>query len=142
MSRHRLIATQRIDRPVDDVFPFFAEPRNLARITPPGMRIAFLTDDMAMRKDLDIDYRLRPLPGLPARWRTRITDYDPPHGFTDVQLRGPYRQWGHRHTFTAVEGGTLGREQLDSASAGTSSAEYVQLKLADQRAAVDVWSPV
>ena len=116
MSLHHLVATQIVDRPIDDVFAFFAEPRNLARITPPGMRITFLTDDMAMRKDLEIDYRLRPLPGIPARWRTRISDYDPPHAFSDVQLRGPYRHWVHRHTFTAVDGGTLVRDEVEYAA--------------------------
>jgi NADH dehydrogenase len=36
-----------------------------------------------------------------VRWRSRIADYDPPHGFRDVQLSGPYRSWDHRHTFVA-----------------------------------------
>ena len=115
MSAHRLVATQFIDRPLDEVFAFFAEPRNLGRITPSGMRFEFLTDDFVMRDDLEIEYRLRPLPGIPARWRTRITDYDPPNGFTDIQLRGPYRRWVHRHSFAAVDGGTLVRDEIDYA---------------------------
>ena len=116
MSLHRLVATQVIDRPPDDVFAFFAEPRNLARITPPGMRFQFLTDDFAMRAGLEIDYRFRPLPGMPARWRTRITDYEPPLGFTDTQLQGPYRHWVHRHGFTPVDGGTLVRDEIEYAA--------------------------
>ena len=43
---------------------------------------------------------------IPVSWRSRIEAYDPPHSFVDVQLRGPYRRWDHRHTFRAVDGGT------------------------------------
>ncbi len=106
MSTHVLRASQTIARPIEDVFRFFAEPRNLGRITPPGMRFEFLSDDFEMRDGLHIDYRLRPLLGIPVTWRTGITSYDPPHRFTDIQLRGPYRRWEHTHTFEAVDGRT------------------------------------
>ena len=94
------------------MFPFFAEPRNLARITPSGMGFEFLSHDFEMRDGLEIDYRLRPLLGIPTTWRTGITQYDPPHRFADVQLRGPYRRWEHVHTFHEVEGGTLVEDDI------------------------------
>lgn len=112
MSTHRLAASQLIRRPIADVFDFFAEPGNLGRITPPSMRFEFLTGDRAMRPGLELDYRIRPLLGVPVRWRTRITDFDPPHRFRDVQLAGPYRRWEHVHTFEAVDGGTLVRDEV------------------------------
>ena len=73
MSSHHLRASLFIARPIDEVFAFFSEPRNLARITPPGMGFEFRTDDFAMRDGLEIEYRLRPLLGVPATWRTRPT---------------------------------------------------------------------
>ena len=112
MSAHRLVATQFIPRPLDDVFAFFSRPENLGRITPAGMRFEFLTHDHEMRSGLEIDYRLRPLLGIPVRWRTRIEAYDPPHGFRDIQLQGPYARWEHEHTFTEVDGGTLVRDEV------------------------------
>ena len=113
MSAHRLVARQLIPRPVDEVFAFFAEPENLRRLTPASMRFEFLTEDRTMREGLQIDYRLRPLLGIPVGWRTRIDRYDPPHGFSDTQLRGPYARWDHRHTFEAVDGGTLMTDEVD-----------------------------
>ena len=56
-----------------------------------------------------IDYRLR-VHGLPLCWRTRINVWQPPHRFVDEQIRGPYRQWIHEHTFEARDGGTLARD--------------------------------
>jgi len=99
MAPHRLIARQRIPRPAEEVFPFFARPENLARLTPPSMGFELRSNDTEMRDGLEVEYRVRPLFGLPARWLSRIESYDPPHRFVDVQLRGPYRSWVHTHTF-------------------------------------------
>jgi uncharacterized protein YbjT (DUF2867 family)/ligand-binding SRPBCC domain-containing protein len=112
MSSHRIVATQHVPRPIDEVFAFFAEPTNLGRITPPSMGFEFLTRDREMRPGLEIDYRIRPLFGIPVSWRTRITEYDPPHRFHDIQLAGPYRRWEHIHTFEPVDGGTLVRDEV------------------------------
>ena len=49
---------------------------------------------------------VKPLFGVPLPWRTEITDYAPPRSFRDIQLRGPYRRWEHRHTFVPTAAGT------------------------------------
>jgi ligand-binding SRPBCC domain-containing protein len=59
-----------------------------------------------------IDYELR-LYGVPLRWRTRIESFEPASGFSDVQLKGPYRRWLHRHEFRAAPGGTEMRDVVD-----------------------------
>lgn len=113
MALHRLVASQLIPRPLDEVFPFFADPHNLGRLTPPGMGFEFLTADRSMRSGLLIDYRLRPLAGVPVHWQTLIDAYEPPHGFHDIQAKGPYRSWEHRHTFEEVDGGTVVRDEVE-----------------------------
>jgi NADH dehydrogenase len=112
MTRHRLTASQVVARPIDEVFGFFAKPENLGRLTPPAMGFKQLSDDLEMRTGLEIDYRITPLLGIPMGWRTRIEAFDPPHSFADVQLKGPYRTWEHRHTFAAVDGGTRIEDEL------------------------------
>lgn len=101
MTIHRLHAEMLVDRPVDEVFAFFAKAENLGRITPRSLGFELRSTDTEMRQGLEIDYRVRPLLGVPLSWRSRITEYDPPHAFSDVQLKGPYRTWEHRHAFTA-----------------------------------------
>jgi ligand-binding SRPBCC domain-containing protein len=51
-----------------------------------------------MRPGALIDYRLK-VHGVPMGWRTRIELWEPPERFVDIQLRGPYAQWEHTHTF-------------------------------------------
>ena len=91
----------------EELFPFFADAANLEAITPPWLNFEVLTPGpMAMRTDALIDYRIR-VHGIPIYWRTRIAEWNPPHRFVDVQLRGPYTLWHHTHIFEDREGGTL-----------------------------------
>jgi NADH dehydrogenase len=112
MATHRLSASQFVARPIEEVFAFFARPENLGRITPASMGFEFLTDDRDMREGLEIRYRIRPLLGIPLTWTTRITGYEPPTRFRDLQLSGPYRSWEHTHAFETVPGGTLVRDEI------------------------------
>lgn len=99
-----------LPRPRAEVFPFFADAFNLETITPPWLRFEVLTrPPLVMRVGLRIDYRLR-VRGLPLRWQSEITAWEPPHRFVDEQRRGPYRLWRHEHTFEERDGGTLARD--------------------------------
>lgn len=107
-----------LPRPVTEVFPFFADARNLQAITPDWLNFQVLTPGaIDLKADVLIDYKLR-VHGLPLRWRTHIKVWEPPHRFVDEQLRGPYRQWIHEHTFEAKDGGTLARDSVRYAVLG------------------------
>lgn len=98
--------------PPDELFPFFADAANLQAITPPWLDFRVVTPPpVEMREGALIDYKLR-VRGLPLRWRTRINVWQPPHRFEDEQIRGPYRQWIHEHTFKPSNGGTLARDRV------------------------------
>ena len=96
---HTLRREQRLARPIDEVFAFFSDARNLEAITPPLLRFRVLTPDpIALGPGALIRYRLR-VRGMPVGWLTAIREWEPPHRFVDEQLRGPYALWHHTHTF-------------------------------------------
>lgn len=115
---HRLHVSIRLRRPLSEVFPFFADARNLERITPPWLRFHVLTPgDIEMREGLTIDYRLR-LRGIPIRWTSRISAWEPPGRFVDEQERGPYLAWHHEHRFREVDGMTVAEDDVAYAVPG------------------------
>lgn len=99
MKIRRLERSTRLPRPLDEVFAFFAEASNLEELTPPWLAFDIVTErPIEMSEGTLIDYRLR-VRGLPLRWRSEITVWDPPHRFVDEQRKGPYRLWHHEHRF-------------------------------------------
>ncbi len=98
---------QTLDQPLSAVFEFFADAHNLALITPPWLRFEVLTPaPIEMSPGTRIDYRLK-LHGIPLRWQSEITTWNPPYAFVDEQRRGPYRHWRHIHTFEETENGVV-----------------------------------
>lgn len=117
---------------LDKVFLFFANPENLPRIMPPktGTRLVDLRlvppqgnrisnpDSLAgVGSEIVTSFRL--LPSLPfrARWTALITEFEWNNHFADIQKRGPFRRFHHRHEFEAQTRngaeGTIVRDVLD-----------------------------
>ena len=108
-----LESAQWLPRPPEEVFPFYSDAFRLEELTPPLLRFRVVTPPpIEMRAGVEIDYRLR-LHGIPMGWRSRITEWEPPHRFVDEQVKGPYRLWLHEHTFIPQDGGTLVKDVVE-----------------------------
>lgn len=107
-----------LNHPREDVFDFFSDAYNLDNITPPWLNFRILTPrPIPMAVGTRITYRLK-LRGIPIRWLTEITAWEPPHYFVDSQLKGPYRKWVHEHRFIEQDGGTLMQDRVEYAVPG------------------------
>jgi ligand-binding SRPBCC domain-containing protein len=107
-----------LPRPIEEVFGFFADARNLQTITPPWLHFAIKTPgEIHMRPGTRIDYRLR-VRGIPLTWVSEITAWEPPHRFVDEQRKGPYRLWIHEHRFSEKDGHTLAADSVRYAVPG------------------------
>jgi ligand-binding SRPBCC domain-containing protein len=96
-----------LPQPRSKVFPFFADAHNLEILTPPWLHFEVVSPGpLQMKVGLRIDYRLK-IHGIPVRWQSEISAWDPPYRFVDEQRRGPYNFWHHEHRFEEKDGGTL-----------------------------------
>jgi ligand-binding SRPBCC domain-containing protein len=120
MTDHVLERRFWLRRPRSEVFEFFAQPSNLPLVQPPGARLSWLSAPPAgLAAGTVLDFRVRVL-GLPVRWRVMVREFDRPYRFVDVQIRGPFARWEHRHRF--IEGPPGDAEPLRGAARGTAFA--------------------
>src|SRR5439155_23456924 len=95
MADHILESRVWLPRARAEVFAFFADPANLARISPPALGLRLLARPAPMRAGSVYDFRMAWL-GIPLRWRAFIREFDPPYRVVVVQVRGPDARWEPR----------------------------------------------
>ena len=109
---YNLNRSQWVPRPTTEIFDFFSQPRNLQLLTPPLLDFHITDAPAELQAGSLIRYKLR-THGVPARWLTEISEWNPPNRFVDIQLIGPYKSWHHQHTFVAERGGTTIHDAVD-----------------------------
>ncbi len=152
----RLEFAQWVAFPPGQVFLFFADPNNLPRIMPActGTRIErlslvsptcpSLSDSCSRHGPLAgvgsaIVTSFRVMPPLPFRslWIARITEFEWNDHFCDVQVRGPFAKWLHRHELAAETrngiSGTLVRDRIEYEIAFGALGKAVQRLIVDRQ---------
>ena len=109
---HVLKARQIVSADIQTCWTFFSNPKNLSTITPPELGFEVLSDlPDEIHEGMMIEYRVRPLFGIPVSWLTEITHVRGPYYFVDEQRVGPYAVWHHEHYFVSRDDG--GTELID-----------------------------
>ena len=105
---------------IERVFLFFANPENLPRIMPPhtgtelvslklvpppgtAHEFATITDRVPLAgigSVIVTSFRLLPFLPFRAQWIASITEFEWNHHFADVQKKGPFKSFHHRHELT------------------------------------------
>jgi ligand-binding SRPBCC domain-containing protein len=114
----RFVTAHWIPFTVDIVFAFFANPRNLPPLMPTTMRTRieslelvppcpspmnagsqWSTVEQSAGVGSQVDLSFRPMAYVPMRvhWVARITEFVWYSHFSDVQVRGPFEFFHHRH---------------------------------------------
>lgn len=101
-----------IARPLEVVFGFHKNPRNLNLIAPGNVKSEVIDADMPMTNGSKITVRFYFGP-LPLSWISVVENYIENVEFTEVSLKGPFKRWHHRHLFEAVPEGTRLTETVD-----------------------------
>jgi ligand-binding SRPBCC domain-containing protein len=90
-----------VTAPIAQVAEFHSHSASMAAITPPPLRVQFHHVPEVLAEGDEMDFSLG-VGFLSIRWVARIEKVSP-NGFTDRQLRGPFAEWVHRHSFNAID---------------------------------------
>jgi len=95
------------------VFEFHEQPSVLSLLIPPweSARVIQLAKISEVGTQAIVETKV--LGPITARWVAQHTVYDPPHAFEDVQIKGPFRSWRHRHIVEADNDGAILRDEID-----------------------------
>ncbi len=105
---------------IEKVFLFFANPNNLPRIMPPETRtelgalrllpppavpagtpfIANLNSLAGVGSEIVTSFRPLTFLSFRAQWIALITEFEWNHHFADIQKKGPFKRFQHRHQFS------------------------------------------
>jgi len=107
MAIYSMQTAQNIPAGIDMVWDFFSDPANLAKITPKklGFKILSKKHGDKMYAGQIIEYKVKPVAGIPVYWMTEITHVVEKKYFVDEQRFGPYALWHHQHHFEIIDGG-------------------------------------
>ena len=107
MAAHSIKTVQKIPISLERAWDYFSNPANLQAITPANMDFEVISKHHGdiMYAGQIIEYRVKPVLGIPIYWMTEITQVKDKEYFIDEQRFGPYSLWHHQHHFKAIEGG-------------------------------------
>ncbi|MFN4909102.1 MAG: SRPBCC family protein [Bacteroidota bacterium] len=101
----RLERTVRINAPIEKVFHFHDDTRNLLKITPADIKVSIETMG-SPGLGYEVTLKVRQFMVFVMRWHVKITVYEPPVLMVDEQVSGPFRTWKQTRRLRQVEGGT------------------------------------
>ena len=95
------------------VFAFHELPDALERLMPPWetAKVIQRAEIAAVGSRAIVDTQV--FGPVKIRWVAEHTRYEPPHLFEDVQIKGPFRSWRHRHIVEGHPEGALLRDEID-----------------------------
>lgn len=126
---HHIQFEQWVPFPIERVFAFFSNPENLPRIMPAASETKLILLNRMPPPGIEANkaagvgstivtsFRVFPFLPIRAQWVARIVEFGWNHHFADVQDKGPFKSWHHRHEFDRDVrkgiNGTLVRDVID-----------------------------
>jgi ligand-binding SRPBCC domain-containing protein len=109
----RFVKESVIQASLERVFAFHEQPDVLTLLMPPweSARVVQTAKISELGSQAIIETKI--LGPMTIRWVARHTIYEPPRLFEDVQVKGPFRSWRHRHIVEPHADGAMLRDEID-----------------------------
>lgn len=90
----------RVRSPINQVAEFHSRAASMPAITPPPMVVKLHDVPEILTEGDEMDFTLQ-LGPIPIHWMAHIEGVTL-NGFTDRQIKGPFKEWVHKHHFNVV----------------------------------------
>src|SRR6185295_10670103 len=97
----------------EQVFAFHEQPDVLSLLMPPWESARVIQAARISDVGAQAIIETRIFGPITARWIAEHTVYEPPRLFEDVQVKGPFRSWRHRHIIEPHADGAMLRDEID-----------------------------
>lgn len=109
----RFVMESTLPAPTDAAFAWHCNDGAFERLTPPWDDVRIVSRTGGIENGARVTLRVKVGP-FPLTWEAEHRDYEPGCSFTDVQIRGPFRSWRHRHEIGPWgEGGSRLSDTID-----------------------------
>jgi ligand-binding SRPBCC domain-containing protein len=95
------------------VFAFHEQANALELLLPPWESTRVIESAKISEVGSRAVVETRILGPITVQWIAQHTLYEPPHMFEDVQIKGPFRSWRHRHLIESHKDGAILRDEID-----------------------------
>ncbi len=99
MTIHTIESTVNIAAPIEAVFDFHLDTKNLSLISPPWVKAELLREEGSGQGKI-IEMKMTMYSAFASKWVVRIEEYDRPWRLTDLVLSGPFKYFKHTRTFS------------------------------------------
>lgn len=94
--------TVEIDAPIEQVFAFHADPRNVSKISP-SWQVVEVRQAAPAQVGGEFEIVVKFFGVLPLRWRGIWREVAAPGLLVDEALQSPFTYWRHRHEFEQID---------------------------------------
>ncbi len=109
----RFVKESLIKATPERVFEFHEQPEALNLLLPPWESARVVQPARISEVGTHAIIETKIFGPITVRWVAEHTLYDPPRMFEDIQIKGPFRSWRHRHIVETRDDGALLRDQID-----------------------------
>ena len=88
---------------IDELFAYYVDVRNVARLAPPEMNLRILDAELPLEVGSRVMFSVRPvLVPFDVKWLFEVTAFEANRYFEETLIKGPFAHWVHRHQFETL----------------------------------------
>lgn len=109
----RFLKESRIRASPERVFAFHEQQNALELLLPPWESARVIQSAKISEVGSRAIVETRIVGPITMRWIAEHTIYDPPRVFEDIQIKGPFRSWRHRHSILPQAEGAILKDEIE-----------------------------